>query len=50
MGSGDLIVTLKGEMPKDLDKSQIKLIKELQESINERAYPKTRRYKEKLDD
>ena len=50
MGSGDLIVTLKGEMPKDLDKSQIKLVKELQESINEKAYPKTRRYKEKLED
>ena len=50
LGSGDLIVTLKGEMPKDLDKSQIKLVKELQESINEKAYPKTKRYKEKLDD
>ena len=29
--------------------AQIKLIKELQESINERAYPKTKRYKEKLE-
>ena len=49
-GSGDIIVTLKGEMPKDLDKSSIKLIKELQESISEKAYPKTRKYKEKLED
>ncbi len=50
LGYGDLIVTLKGEMPKDLDKSEIKLIKELEESIGEKAYPKTRKYKEKLDD
>ena len=49
LGSGDLIVTLKGEMPKDLDKSQIKLIKELEASINEKAYPKTNNYKKKLD-
>jgi DnaJ-class molecular chaperone len=49
-GSGDLIVTLKGEMPKDLDKNTIKLIKELESSIDERAYPKTKKYKEKLDD
>ena len=48
-GSGDIIVTLKGEMPKDLDKSSIKLIKELQESINPKCYPKTNKYKEKLD-
>ncbi len=50
LGNGDIIVTLKGEMPKDLDKSQIKLIKELENSVNEKAYPKTRRYKEKLED
>lgn len=49
MGSGDMFVTLKGEMPKDLDKSSIKLIKELQENISEKAYPKTNKYKEKLD-
>ena len=49
MGSGDIFVTLKGEMPKDLDKASIKLIKELQENINEKAYPKTNKYKEKLD-
>ena len=50
LGYGDLIVTLKGEMPKDLDKSQIKLIKELEASISEKAYPKTKRYKERLED
>ena len=49
IGSGDIIVTLKGEMPKDIDKASIKLIKELQASINEKAYPKTNKYKEKLD-
>ena len=50
MGSGDLIVTLKGEMPKDVDKNTIKLIKELQSNINEKAYPKTNNYRKKLDD
>ena len=50
MGSGDLIVTLKGEMPKDIDKNTIKLIKEMQANINEKAYPKTNNYKKKLDD
>ena len=49
-GSGDIVVTLKGEMPKDLDKSSIKLIKELQATISEKAYPKTNNYKKKLDD
>ncbi len=49
IGSGDIFVTLKGEMPKDLDKASIKLIKELQENINEKAYTKTNKYKEKLD-
>ena len=48
-GSGDIIVTLKGEMPKDLDKSSIKLIKELQASINPKSYPNTNKYQEKLD-
>ena len=48
IGSGDLIVTLKGEMPKDIDKNSIKLIKELQNSIHEKAYPKTNNYKKKL--
>jgi molecular chaperone DnaJ len=50
IGSGDLIVTLKGEMPKDVDKNTIKLIKELQSSINEKAYPKTNNFKKKLED
>jgi len=49
IGSGDIFVTLKGEMPKDLDKSSIKLIKELQEQISEKAYPKTNNYRKKLD-
>lgn len=48
-GSGDLIVTLKGEMPNDVDKNTIKLIKELESSISEKAYPKTNNYKKKLD-
>ena len=49
-GSGDIIVTLKGEMPKDLDKSSIKLIKDLEANIDERAYPKTNNYKKKIGD
>lgn len=48
LGNGDLIVTLKGEMPKDIDKASIKLIKELENSISERSYPKTKSYKNKL--
>ena len=50
LGSGDLIVTLKGEMPKDIDKNTIKLMKELQNSISEKSYPKTNNYKKKLGD
>ncbi|MFQ6752406.1 MAG: molecular chaperone DnaJ [Clostridia bacterium] len=49
IGSGDLVVTLKGEMPKDIDKNTMKLIKELESSINEKAYPKTNNYRKKLD-
>lgn len=49
MGSGDLIVTLKGEMPRDIDKNSIKLIKELEKSINDKSYPKTNNYRKKLD-
>ena len=49
-GSGDIIVTLKGEMPKDIDKNTIKIIKDLEKSINEKAYPKTNNYNKKLDD
>ncbi len=48
-GSGDLIVTLKGEMPKDIDKNSIKIIKQLEESISEKSYPKTNNFKKKLD-
>ncbi|MCQ2564840.1 MAG: molecular chaperone DnaJ [Clostridia bacterium] len=47
-GSGDIVVTLKGEMPKDVDKNTIKLLKELESGISERAYPKTNNYKNKL--
>ena len=49
-GSGDIIVTLKGEMPKDIDKNTVKLIKELESSISEKSYPKTNNYKKKLED
>ena len=47
-GSGDLIVTLKGEMPKNLDKSAKKLVKELEDSISSKDYPKTESYNKKL--
>ena len=49
LGNGDLIVTLKGEMPKDMDKNAIKLVKELQSVINEKSYPKSNNYKKKLN-
>ncbi len=49
MGSGDLIVTLKGEMPKDVDRNTMKLIKELQSAIPDKAYPKTNNYKKKME-
>lgn len=48
LGNGDIFVTLKGEMPKDVDKNTIKLIKEMQANISEKAYPKTNNYKKKL--
>ncbi|MBQ7880509.1 MAG: molecular chaperone DnaJ [Clostridia bacterium] len=47
-GSGDLVVTLKGEMPKSLDKNAKKLIKELESSISSADYPKTESYNKKL--
>lgn len=48
VGSGDIIVTLKGEMPKDLDRSQVKMLKQLAENIGDRAYPKSNNYNKKL--
>ncbi len=49
IGSGDLVVTLKGEMPKDIDRHTIKAIKELESMINECSYPKTNNYRKKLE-
>ena len=47
-GSGDLVVTLKGEMPKNLDKNAKKLVKELESAISSHDYPKTESYNKKL--
>ncbi|MBO5910244.1 MAG: hypothetical protein J6Q15_01910, partial [Clostridia bacterium] len=47
-GSGDLIVTLKGEIPKNLDKGAKKLIKQLEDEISLKDYPKTEIYNKKL--
>lgn len=47
-GCGDLIVTLKGEIPKNLDKNAKKLVKELEDSISAKDYPKTDSYNKKL--
>ena len=47
-GSGDLVVTLKGEMPKNLDKGAKKLVKELENAISDKDYPKTETYNKKL--
>lgn len=49
-GTGDLIVTLKGEMPKDIDRDTTKLIKELDAKINPKSYPKTNSYNKKIAD
>lgn len=48
LGSGDLIVTLKGEMPSNLDKNAKKLVKELENAISDKDYPKTANYNKKL--
>lgn len=47
-GSGDLVVTLKGEIPKNLDKGAKKLVKELESAISDHDYPKTELYNKKL--
>lgn len=49
IGSGDLYVTLKGEMPKNVDKQTKKLIEQLQSSFKPSDYPKSESYKKKLD-
>jgi len=47
-GNGNIYVTVKGEMPKNLDKESKKLIKELSERISEKDFPKTQEYLKKL--
>ncbi len=47
-GNGNIVVTLKGEVPKNLDKDSKKLIKSLQDSLNAKDYPKTQDYLNKL--
>jgi len=49
IGSGDLIVSVVVELPKNLDKKQIEQIKALNESISRQEYFKKRAYKEKMD-
>jgi len=48
IGNGNLIITVKGEIPKSLDKESKKKLKEIEESIKESDYPKTTIYKKKL--
>lgn len=48
LGSGNMIVTLKGEMPKSLDKEAKKLIKGLTDAFKEKDFPKTMNYNEKV--
>lgn len=47
-GYGNIIVTLKGEMPKTLDKDAKKLIKELEDKLKPKDFPKTENYQSKL--
>lgn len=49
IGSGDLIVTLKGEMPKSLDRKTKTLVKELEESMKLTDYPKSNNYRSKVE-
>ena len=48
LGYGNIIVTLKGEIPKSLDKESKKKLKEIEENFKESDYPKTTLYKKKL--
>ena len=47
-GNGSIIVTVKGEMPKSLDKDAKKLIKELGEKLSAKDFPKTENYQKNL--
>lgn len=48
LGYGNIVVTLKGEIPKSLDKDSKKLIKELQDTLKDKDFPKTASYNDKL--
>ena len=41
---GDLLVTLKSEAPKSLDKNTKEILKTIEESMNESSYPKYKKY------
>lgn len=47
-GSGNIIVTIKGEMPRSLDKDTKKLIAELADKMLKKDFPKTEDYLKKL--
>lgn len=47
-GNGNIVVTLKGEIPKTLDKDAKKIIKDLQDNMNSKDYPKTQDYLNKM--
>lgn len=47
-GYGNIIVTLKGEIPKSLSKDEKKILKEFQEKLTLKDYPKTNDYNSKL--
>ncbi|MFQ6773315.1 MAG: molecular chaperone DnaJ [Clostridia bacterium] len=48
-GSGDLIVTLKGEMPKNIDRKTKNMLKDMADSMKLSDYPKSSNYKNKID-
>ena len=48
IGSGDLIVKILVEMPKNLDRKQLELVRALDTSVSEHDYPKRRAYREKM--
>ena len=48
IGSGDLIVKILIEMPKDLDRKQLELVRALDDNISDHDYPKRRAYRDKM--
>lgn len=49
IGSGDLVVKINVETPKSLDRKQLDIIRQLDESISRHEYPKRKTFREKME-